>query len=391
MATSRELLPMLGFLSFAFIYNSVALAPILLELAEEFRTTAGEAGLLVAAYSVPSIGLAHLIGPYSDRLGRRPFLVGGAILSGAATILAAGSSSYVMLGLLRLVGGIGVAAVMPSLQVVIAERFDYRTRGTAAGHVISAQTAATIVGVPLSGIVASALSWRLSLVIVGLLTLAAAWLLARRFADLPRRPSRGTTALYWMILRDRHAMFAILAAFLGSTFWFTWSTYFVSFFQTTFSLPLALASVLSATTGIGVLIGSNIGGRLGDRIGHRAVLAASLFASAGLIVALTNLAIGVVVATALNLALCSASGARMPTNNAVLGEQMPDAQGTMWGIVWSAISLAVVTGVAVGGTLIDTRGYAALGLFAGVAATASGIVVAWLVRGERSPALRSPT
>jgi predicted MFS family arabinose efflux permease len=77
----------------------------------------------------------------------------------------------------------------------------------------------------------------------------------------------------------------------------------------------------------------------------------------------------------------------MPTNQAVLGEQAPDAQATMWGIVWAAISIGVVTGAVVGGSLLDTLGYGAVGLFAGGAAIASGLVVAGLVREERTGGL----
>src|SRR2546428_6905663 len=62
---------------------------------------------------------------------------------------------------------------------MLGDTFPYRERGRAISTVIGMNTMASIVGVPLAGIVAEATSWRVSLVIVGVLSIVAGILLHR--------------------------------------------------------------------------------------------------------------------------------------------------------------------------------------------------------------------
>ena len=81
-AERRGLLAILGFLSFSAVYSGVVMSPVLEQLAREFGITTGTAGLVVAAYGAPGIAVALLAGPYSDRIGRKPFLVIGPLVMG---------------------------------------------------------------------------------------------------------------------------------------------------------------------------------------------------------------------------------------------------------------------------------------------------------------------
>jgi predicted MFS family arabinose efflux permease len=51
----RTLLGVLGFLTFAAVYANVVIVPVLVQIAGEFGTTAGTAGLTAAAYGLPGI------------------------------------------------------------------------------------------------------------------------------------------------------------------------------------------------------------------------------------------------------------------------------------------------------------------------------------------------
>jgi predicted MFS family arabinose efflux permease len=69
----RILLGALGFLSFGAVYANVVMNPVLTQIGREFGTTTGTAGLVVAAYGLPGIVTGLVAGPYSDRIGRKPF------------------------------------------------------------------------------------------------------------------------------------------------------------------------------------------------------------------------------------------------------------------------------------------------------------------------------
>lgn len=372
----RALVLTLGFLSFSAVYNGLVMNPVLEQIAHEFGTSTGTAGLVVAAYGAPGVAVAVLAGPYSDRIGRKPFLVFGPLIMGLSTLAAAVAPSLALIVVARIASGVGAAVIFPNVNAIIGDTFPYRERGSVLSTTISMNTLASIVGVPIAGIIAELLSWRLSLAIVGALAVIAAIVLLFKLDRAPGQ-NDGTKirALYARILHDRSAVAAIASSFLGALFWFTWVTYLVVFFQHTFGLSEGLASTVALTMGLGVLIGSQIGGRLGDRIGHRRIVAGSVVLSGVLLLIQTNLALPLVATALLNLALSTVIGARFATNQALMSEQVPEARGTMLALSSAVGSTALVVGATVGGLLVDGPGFAPLGVFCFAAAVLSAIIV----------------
>ena len=382
-AERRALLGILGFLSFSAVYSGVVMSPVLQQMAGEFGITTGTAGLVVAAYGAPGIAVAVLAGPYSDRIGRKPFLVIGPLVMGLATLAAAAAPSFALIVAARIAAGVGSAVIFPNSNATVADVFPFRERGRAIGAVIGMNTMASVIGVPVAGIVAEATSWRVSVGIVGALAVVAAIVLLVWMPNAPgtNRESR-IRALYALIVRDRSAMSAIASSFLGALLWFTWATYIVVFFQRTYALSEGLASTYALTTGLGVLFGSQIGGRLGDRTGHRRIVAGSVLITGALLVVQTNLPLPLAAAGALNLLLSTVIGARFATNNALMTEQVPEARGTMLALSASVAGLATVVAATAGGLFVDGPGFGVLGLFCFAAAILSATVVTAFVREE---------
>ncbi len=382
-AARRTLLFVIGFLSFAAVYNGLVMSPVLVQVAQEFGITTGTAGLVVAAYGAPGIAVALLAGPYSDRIGRKPFLVVGPFVMGVFTLLASAAPSFALIVAARIASGVGAAVIFPNANATIADSFPFRERGKAIATVIGMNTMASVVGVPIAGIVAEATSWRISVAIVGTLAILASIVLLARMPGAPgTNRELKVRALYALILRDRSAVAAIGSSFLGALFWFTWATYLVVYFQHTFALSQGVASTVALTQGLGVLVGSQIGGRLGDRTGHRPIVAGSILISAVLLVLLTNLPLPLVAAAALNLLLSCVIGARFATNNTLMTEQVPEARGTMLALSASVAGVAIVVGATVGGLLVDGPGFWLLGIFCFVAAALSASIVFLFVREE---------
>ena len=382
-AERRGLLLILGFLSFAAVYNGLVMAPVLEQIAREFGITTGTAGLVVAAYGAPGIAVALLAGPYSDRIGRKPFLVLGPLVMGVFTLVAAVAPSFGLIVAARILSGVGAAVIFPNSNATVADVFPFRERGKAIGAVIGMNTMASVIGVPVAGIVAEATSWRVSVGIVGGLAILASVVL---FVRMPRaggtnRESR-IRALYALIIRDRSAVSAVASSFLGGLFWFTWATYIVVFFQRTYGLSQGLASTYALTQGLGVLIGSQIGGRLGDRRGHRRIVAASVLIAGFLLLLLTNLPLPLAAAGALDLLLSGVIGARFATNTSLLTEQVPEARGTMLALSASVAGFAIVFAATVGGFFVDGPGFWMLGVFCFAAAALSAAIVIRFVREE---------
>jgi len=379
----RVFLAVLGFLTFASVYATVVVAPVITQIASDFDISTGTAGLLVAAYGAPGIIVSLIVGPFSDRGGRKRFLVAGSLLMGLFTLISAFATSFLVLIALRTVAGIGAAMIFPNTSATIGDTFPYRDRGRAMSTVIGFNTMASVIGVPTAGIVAEATSWRVSLALVGVLCVAASTVLYLTF-----RPAQTNTtesrffALYRSILRSRSAIAATISSFLGSLFWFAWSTYIVVFFETVYGLTRGTASTFALTLGLGVLVGSQVGGRLGDRIGHKPVVAGAIVISAVLLLLLTNTSLPLAAGAALNLLLSAVIGARFATNQTLMTEQMPTARGTLLALSSSTIGLAIVLAAWIGGILIDSMGFRAIGVFCFTAAITSALIVVFFVREE---------
>jgi predicted MFS family arabinose efflux permease len=382
-AQRRALLGLLGFLTFSAVYVSVVIAPVLTQVAGEFGITTGTAGLAVAAYGAPGIVVAVLSGPYSDRFGRKRFLVAGSFVMGLFTLLGAFATSFPVLVATRMIAGIGSSVIWPNVTATVGDSFAYRDRGPAMSTVIGLNTMASVVGVPLAGIIAEGTSWRVSVAIVGILSIAAAIVLAWKLrpAQVPMNESR-VRELYRSIVTNRSALGAIASSLLGALYWFTWSTYIVVFFEVTFGLSQGIAATIALTQGLGVLVGSQFGGRLGVRIGHKPIVAASVLISGFVLLLQTNATLPLATTAFLNLVLSAVIGARFASNTTLLTEQVPEARGTLLALSASVTSLSIVAGAAIGGLLIDGPGFWALGAFCFVAAALAALVVAIFVREE---------
>lgn len=379
----RVLLAVLGSLTFTSVYASVVISPVLTQIASDFDISTGTAGLVVAAYGAPGVLVALLSGPYSDRFGRRRFLVAGSAVMGVFTLAAALATSFPMLLAVRAVAGIGASLIFPNVSAMVGDNFAYRDRGRAMSTVIGFNTMASVIGVPAAGIIAEATSWRVSLITVGVLSMVATVLLY--FLLRPAQVHVSETRffeLYRTVLRNRSAVAAIISSFLGSLYWFAWATYIVVFFEQVYGLTRGTASTIALTLGLGVLIGSQVGGRLGDRIGHKPVVATAIIISAVVLLVLTNFDQPLSVAAGLNLLLSTVIGARFATNQTLMTEQMPAARGTLLALSAALASLSIVVASSVGGILIDAFGFWAIGIFCFVCALTSMVVVLLFVKEE---------
>jgi predicted MFS family arabinose efflux permease len=379
----RRLLGLLGFLSFNAVYVGIVMAPVLTPIASEFDITPGTAGLVVAAYGAPGIVVAVLSGPYSDRFGRKRFLVAGSLVMGIFTLLCAFATSFGVLIATRIIAGIGGSVIFPNTTATVGDNFPYRERGRAMGTVIGLNTMASVIGVPVAGVLAEATSWRVSVGLVGVLAIVAGILLLWKFrpAQTPLSES-AIRDIYRAIVTNRSALGAIGSSFLGALYWFTWATYIVVFFEDVFGLSEGVASIVALTQGLGVLFGSQLGGRLGGRIGHKPIVAGSVLIAGVLLLIQTNLALPLAATAVLNLLLSAVIGARFASNTTLLTEQVPEARGTLLAVSASVTSASIVVGAAVGGLLIDGAGFWALGAFCFMAATLAAFVVWIFVREE---------
>ena len=175
-ARAVALLAMAAFVSAATVRVTDPLVPA---IAGEFATTAGAVGLTVTAFTL-AYGICQLFwGPIGDRFGKYRVITLACLLSAGTAGAAALADSLPALAVLRLVGGVTAAAIVPLAMAFIGDHVPYEQRQATLARFIAGQILGLIGGQSIGGIVGDLLGWRAVFLVLAALFLLAGLLLRR--------------------------------------------------------------------------------------------------------------------------------------------------------------------------------------------------------------------
>jgi DHA1 family multidrug resistance protein-like MFS transporter len=103
-------------------------------------------GVIAAAYFIGVFTVSPFAGRLSDRVGRKPLLVGGTLLYGVSTLLFITTTEPALFVLFRLLEGVSVALIVPAGQAFVAEITTDRNRSQAYGWWTTAQFGGLLIG-----------------------------------------------------------------------------------------------------------------------------------------------------------------------------------------------------------------------------------------------------
>lgn len=256
-----------------------ATQPVLPLLGHDFHLSAGAAGLTLAVFNLALAAAVLVMGPLSDRIGRRPIIVVVSLLIVIPTALAAIAPTYNLLLMARAAQGILAAGVGAIGIAYIGDEFPAQRRATAIGWYAMAMSFSALVGRVGGGMIAGMYGWRAmflalaALSLVGALTLALGLPAASRF-----RPSDGIrSAFRHMIATLRVPVLAwgYLAGFLlgiALLGFFTYVSYLLS--GSPFNLSTTALALIFLLYVLGMM--SPVAGSLSTRVGRRPVIAVAL-------------------------------------------------------------------------------------------------------------------
>lgn len=191
--------------------------PSLPQVAAEMQVNEATAQLTISFMMIGAALGQLVVGPWSDRVGRRlPVLIGASIHIAASLAVLLGSGIVVFLGL-RMLQGVGAAALGVCAQAFIRDRYTGPTAAAALSRLLLVVGVAPLFAPTVGGMIASVWDWRAVFAVLaglGLLVLLAAWRFLPESRPRTTRTSGGLrTALgnYRILLTDgRFLGFALL-------------------------------------------------------------------------------------------------------------------------------------------------------------------------------------
>ena len=345
-------------------------------------------GLVASAYALPTALLAPILGPFSDRRGRRTALLAGLALFVAAAAACVVAPTLPFLLLARAVNGVGAAIVLPAAFAYAADAGDPTERARMIGLVSSAFPSATLVGLPIGAVIATAVGWRGTFAFVVVVALVAAALAARLPRDTAHvRSTAGYLESYRAVLTDRAALAVLAVTFV----WFTGSIglfpYMGEFFHVSFGIPATQAGLAYVVIGLVGVAASRLSGRFIASVGARrgVLFAIAAFGSAAFVLPLTTFALPVALLTFAVWGFGTWFG--VPASQMIVAGLSDRLRGTALAFNGSAVNLGGVIGPAATGQVLATGGFEAAGRWSAAIAIVA-FLLAWLVlpRREAEPA-----
>lgn len=355
----------------------VVLAPIVVEVANAFGVSVSAVGQARAVLAGTAVVGSLSIGSLIDRIGVRPLLLVGSLLSLSGAVITSLAPTITLFYLAQIPAGLGVACMLSGGFAGVGVYFEDRDVPWAMGYVVGLQSLAWIVGNPVIGLLTDAGSWRLAYLVpavVSLIALAATLLVLPR---LPMRPrgdvsSRGGLRL---VFRDRSARRWSLSELMAYSVWTAELTFAGAFYVESYGVTqTALGFLLSLPSAVFLVSSPRVAG-LANRIGQKQVV---ILGGVGMgVVLLVLFAFTPSIWFTLPVfCLVAVFAALRLTGSSTLGlGQLPQRPGAMMSARTASAQLGYMIGSLVGGFVLAAGGFPALGVFLFVGLVLASLLV----------------
>jgi DHA1 family bicyclomycin/chloramphenicol resistance-like MFS transporter len=363
--------------------------PALPAIQEDFGVGAATAQLAfsLSAFSIAAAMLFY--GPISDRLGRRPALLGGLAVYLLGSLICWISPSMPVLIVGRVVQAAGGCAGIVLTRAIVRDLYTLDQSARVLAYITMAMVAAPMLAPAIGGLLADLWGWRSVFAagaLAGVLILLAAWTLV---AETARPAARSTTAprsgmAFLRLLRSLAFLgYALNGAFLIAVFYaFLAAAPFLMI--KVLHRPASEYGMLFALVSAAFMVGNFIAARLG---GDRMILIGSVGSLASMLLLLTLVLSGRWSPWALFLPTslgAFAQGLALPTSQAAFVSVDPHAAGTASGLGgFLQMGIAAVAAQVVGSIQDGTPHPMAVGMVLCAGAALGSALLA--IRGGRHP------
>jgi DHA1 family bicyclomycin/chloramphenicol resistance-like MFS transporter len=334
--------------------------PALPKIADDLAVSSSVIQLTLTG-TLAGLALGQLIvGPLSDSLGRRRPLMAGIVLHIFASVVCMLAPNLVVLGLARVLQGVGAAAAMVVAIAVVGDLFADSAAATVMSRLMLVLGVAPVVAPSLGAAVLLHASWHwvftTLMVMAGLLLLVAVTALPETLPPSHRRPLRvrGIAATYLELLRDKRFVILVLVAALGMSGLFAYIAGASFVLQGRYGLDQQTFALVFGAGAVALIGATQFNVVLLKRFSPQTItlwaLAAALLAG-GVFVGLSVAHVGGLAGFVLPVwGILAAMGLVIPNAPAVALSRHPDAAGTAAALLGAAqfglgAAIAPVVGV----------------------------------------------
>jgi predicted MFS family arabinose efflux permease len=271
----------------------IIVAPILPEISEALNIKDSLQGLLITSYTVTLGIVALIIGPISDKVGRRRILLFGCGFMTIALALHGIADSYVSMVTVRALAGAAGGSLSGGAVAFVGDFFPYERRGWANGWVMSGMAVGQIIGIPAGKILADQFGFRwpfLMFAATMLIATVLVWLYLPQpdvVRDEDRLGVRSSIVKYRALLAQgpvRSVSLVYLLMFLSLGLFVI---YLPTWLETFVGVSGTDIAWLFFVGGVANVLSSPVAGKLSDSLGRKPLIIASCL-GLGVVMVLTT-------------------------------------------------------------------------------------------------------
>lgn len=343
---------------------------------------------LIAINQVTGL-LSPLFGPLSDRWGYRFMMMAGLGMLSVGMFTGGFLPYYaaVLIGLF--LAGLAKSIFDPALQAYVGERVPFNRRGTVIGLIETSWAGATLIGIPLMGLLIDSWGWQSPFFVLGGLALlgmtALGLVIPKENRQHGRQAGGGTFLAAWTMLRRHRAALGLLAfGFFASMANDNLFVVYGAWLEDSFALGVVALGTATTVIGVAELFGETLTATLSDRIGLKRAT------TIGLLLSIFSYLLLPFLGQTLSLALGGlfivfiAFEFSVVTSFSLVTEVLPNARATMTSAFVAATGLGRVVGALIGGPAWLSGGLMAIGMVSAGLSVMALIFLLWGLRNWRA-------
>lgn len=388
----KLLLFLLAVVQFTHIIDFMIIMPLGKQFMQLFDITPQQFSVIVSSYALSAFAVGFFGAMFIDRFDRKKALLFTYLGFTLGTFGCGLTENYYLFLAARSITGAFGGLLSALVLAIIGDTIPLKRRGQAMGFVMTAFSAASVVGVPAGLYLAATFNWRAPFLTIGAIAAIFVVLIAMFLPKLNSHLQgsniqRNPVKIMGNIFRDSNQRAALLFTTILMLGHFTIIPFIAPYMQLNIGFSDHEVTYIYAVGGTLTVFLLPFFGRLADRFGHARVFTLASIGALVSIFAITNLS-----TTSMALALCAtssffvvASGRNVPATTMVTSVVRPESRGSFMSVRTSVNQMAMGLASFMAGLIVTANpdgslsnyqyaGYIAIGM------SLLAVVLAWRLK-----------